>query len=89
MMHVTSREVKVRMGAEAEQLAELFGPGQADQMLRQAMQCCLMALPRDRRNADELERQIRRLVDRALKDFREDSEAFGRSQKVKRGRKSK
>ena len=37
-----------------------------------------MALPKDRRNADELERQIRRIVDRALKDFREDQEQFGR-----------
>jgi hypothetical protein len=88
MMHVSSSEVKVSKGAEAEQMAELFGPGQADTMLRQAMQFCLMALPKDRRNADELERQIRRLVDRALKDFREDSEAFGRPQKAKRGRKS-
>jgi hypothetical protein len=52
MMHVTSREVKVRKSAAAEQLAELLGPGQADQMLRQAMQLCWMALPEDRRNAD-------------------------------------
>ena len=35
-----------------------------------------MALPKDRRNANELERQVRRLVDRALKDFREDWEAL-------------
>jgi len=88
MMHVSSSEVKVSKGAAEEEMAELFGPGQADQMLRQAMQFCLLALPKDRRNADELERQIRRLVERALKDFREDSEAFGRSQKAKRGRKS-
>jgi hypothetical protein len=39
-----------------------------------------MALPKERRNPDELERQIRRLVDRALKDFREDCQAFARSQ---------
>jgi hypothetical protein len=48
-------------------------------MFRQAVQFCWMALPKDGRNADELERQVRRLVDRALKDFREDMEAFGRS----------
>ena len=66
MMHVSSSEVKVSKGAAVEQMAELVGPGQADLMLRQAMQFCLMALPKDRRNADELERQIRRLVDRAL-----------------------
>jgi hypothetical protein len=44
-------------------------------MLRQAVQLCWMALPKERRNADELERQMRRLIDRALKDFREDSKA--------------
>jgi hypothetical protein len=38
-----------------------------------------MALPKEGRNSDELERQIRRIVERALKDFREDSDAFGRS----------
>jgi hypothetical protein len=57
-------------------------------MLRQAMQFCWMALPDDRRNAEELERQIRRLVDRALRDFREDNKVFGRSPKTKKGRKS-
>ena len=32
----------------------------------------------DRRSSDELERQIRRsIVERALKDFREDQQAFG------------
>jgi hypothetical protein len=37
-----------------------------------------MALPKDRRNVDELERQVRRIVDRALRDFREDGVEFGR-----------
>lgn len=38
-----------------------------------------MSLPKDRRKPDELERQLRRMLDRALKDFREDREAFGRT----------
>ena len=63
----------------AERMADLFGPGQVDQMIRQAIHFCWMALPKDRRNAEELEKQIRRLVDRALEDFREDSEQFKRS----------
>jgi hypothetical protein len=53
-MHVSSSEVEVSKGVTAEQMAELFGPGQADQLLRQAMQFCFMALPKERRNADEL-----------------------------------
>ncbi len=63
----------------AEQMADLFGPGQVDQMIRQGIHFCWMALPKDRRNAEELEKQVRRIVDRALKDFREDAEQFGRT----------
>jgi hypothetical protein len=59
-----------------ERMAEFFGPGQIDNMIRQAIQWCWMGLPKDRRNQDELDRQIRRIVHRALKDFREDSQAF-------------
>jgi hypothetical protein len=35
-----------------------------------------MSIPKSRRTPDELERQIRRLLDRALEDFREDQAAF-------------
>ena len=63
----------------AETMADFFGPGQVDQTIRQAIHFCWMALPKDRKNADELEKQVRRIVDRALKDFREDSEQFGRT----------
>lgn len=62
----------------SETMAEMFGPGQIDQMIRQGIHFCWMALPKDRKNADELEKQIRRIVDRALKDFREDQEEFSR-----------
>jgi hypothetical protein len=37
-----------------------------------------MGLARERRTLDELERQVRRIVERALRDFREDRQAFGR-----------
>lgn len=60
----------------AAKMAEMFGPGQIDQMIRQGVQFCWMALPKDRKNMDELETQIRRIVDRALRDFREDREQF-------------
>ena len=63
----------------AKKMAEMFGPGQIDQMIRQGIQFCWMALPKDRRNADELEKQVRRIVDRALNDFREDLEQFNRA----------
>jgi hypothetical protein len=63
----------------AEKMADFFGPGQIDQMIRQGIQFCWGALPKDRKNADELEKQVRRIVDRALKDFRDDLVQFGRS----------
>lgn len=63
----------------ADTMAEMFGPGQIDQMIRQGIHFCWMALPKDRKNAGELERQIRRIVDRALTDFREDQEQFSRT----------
>ena len=61
-----------------ERMAEFFGPGQIDQTVRQAIQFCWMGLPKERRNPDELEKQIRRIVERALKDFRDDLDAFRR-----------
>lgn len=63
----------------AEKMAEIFGPGQVDQTVRQAIHFCWMALPKERKNTDELEKQVRRIVDRALRDFREDSEQFRRT----------
>jgi hypothetical protein len=63
--------------AAAENVADFFGPHQVDQSVRQALQVCWMSLPKERRTSKELEKQIRRLVARALKDFREDRKAFG------------
>jgi hypothetical protein len=62
----------------AEKLAAMFSPAQVDHMIRQAIHWCWMSLPRDRKTVVEVEQQIRRLVDRALKDFREDAEQLGR-----------
>jgi len=59
-------------------MADFFGPAEIDQMIRQGIQFCWMALPKERRNCDELEAQVRRIVDRALKDFRDDRAQFGR-----------
>ena len=63
-------------GDDAEKLRDMFGPAQIDQFIRQAIQFCWMGLPKTKRSPDELEKQIRRIVDRALRDFREDQQAF-------------
>jgi hypothetical protein len=54
----------------------------ADQAVRQAVQYCWMSLPKERRTPDELEKEIRRIVDRALKDFRDDRTAFGKGDRT-------
>ncbi len=61
----------------AERMAEMFGPAQIDHMIRQAVHFCGVGLPKERRSTDEVEVQVRRIVERALRDFREDREAFG------------
>ena len=59
-----------------DRMRDLFGPGQVDQLVRQALQACWMMLPKAKRTVDELERQFRHIVDRALRNLREDGEAF-------------
>jgi|tagenome__1003787_1003787.scaffolds.fasta_scaffold15512412_1 hypothetical protein len=61
----------------ARRMRELFGPGQLDQLIRQAIQMGWMMLPEGRRTVDELEKQLRRVMDRAFQDLREDAEQFG------------
>ena len=61
----------------AKRMRSFLGPGQVDQEIRQAIQVCWMALPPDKQNVDEVEKQIRRIVDRALRDLREDADSFG------------
>jgi hypothetical protein len=61
----------------SEGFRKIFGPDQVDLMVRQAIQTCWMMLPDEKRSADEVDRQIRRIVDRALRDLRDDFESFG------------
>lgn len=56
-----------------EKMSTMFGPGHVDQAIRSAIH----ALPKERRNVAEVETEIRRIVERALKDLREDAAAFG------------
>ena len=60
-----------------EEMREFFSAGQVDQMVRAALQSCWMALPKDKRNVDELRRQMSRLIDRAIRDIDEDRKEFG------------
>jgi hypothetical protein len=64
-------------GDTTEGMFDLFGPGHVDRTIRQAIQLCWMSLPKARRSATEVDAQFRRLGERALEDFREDSRVFG------------
>jgi hypothetical protein len=61
------------------QIHAFFGPQQVDNQIRQAIQTCWMILPADRKSVDGVETEIRRIVDRALRDLREDYKSFGMS----------
>lgn len=63
-------------GPDFSKMKALFGPGQVDQSIRQAIQICWMMLPEDKKTPDELEATIRRIVDRAIISFREDAKTF-------------
>ena len=62
-----------------KRMRDMIGPQHIDQLVRQAIQFCWMALPPDKQKVDEVEKQIRRIVDRAFRDLREDFESFGLS----------
>jgi hypothetical protein len=80
-MHISSSNIESFGDDEkaVEHMAGFFGPGHVDQAVRTAINACWMLLPKDRKTPDELEKEIRRLFERALKDFRDDSSAFGKS----------
>lgn len=59
-----------------DDLRQMFGPHQIDEMIRQAISTCWILLPDDKRTIDELEKQIRRIVDRSLKSMRDDAASF-------------
>jgi len=59
-----------------QMMASVMGPGQVDQGIRMAVHHCWMMLPEDKRNPEELERQLRRILERALASFREDLKEF-------------
>ena len=52
-------------------------PMMVDQSIRQAIMNCWMMLPEDKRTLADLEREMNRLLKRALENMREDAASFG------------
>lgn len=60
-----------------EKMRAMFGPMQVDQEIRQAISFCWMMMPEEKRNPDAVAAEIRRIVERALTNLKEDADAFG------------
>ena len=69
--------IPIPSGDDDEDESREFLSSAVDMMVRQAVHSCWMALPKDKRNADEIKRHLNRLIDRAMRDMEEDREAFG------------
>jgi hypothetical protein len=55
-----------------------LGPDAVDRMIRQAISICWMLLPEERRNAQTIASEIRRIVERAIANLVEDELVFGK-----------
>ena len=64
-------------GKDRESMRQMFGPHGVDQAVGQAITTCWMMLPDDKRTIANVEAEIRRIVDRALANLKEDAKAFG------------
>lgn len=58
-------------------MMHMMGPQVIDQEIRQAISLCWTMLPEGKKNVANVETEIRRVVERALKDLRDDAAAFG------------
>ncbi len=58
-------------------MRNMFGPQAVDTAIRQAVSTCWMMLPADKKNVATVDAEIRRIVERALKNLQEDADSFG------------
>ena len=58
-------------------MRDMFGPGGVDQQIRAAISTCWMMLPADKKNHETVAAEVRRIMERALNNLKEDAKAFG------------
>ncbi len=63
--------------AVKESFRSMMGPMMVDHLIREAIQHCWMIMPEGKKEANAVEAEIRRLVERAIKDMKEDAQRFG------------
>ncbi len=56
---------------------DAFGPQAVDQAIGQTISTCWMLMPPDKKNPEAVGVEIRRIVERALANLKEDGDAFG------------
>ena len=67
-------------GGDAQRaMREMCGPCGVDQQIRQAISTCWMMLPNEKKNPEAVAAEVRRIVERALANLKEDAAAFGYS----------
>jgi hypothetical protein len=62
---------------DRKSMREFLGPQAVDNAVRQAISTCWMILPEGKRNVAAVEAEVRRVVERALANLRDDASAFG------------
>jgi len=77
MAPVPPRELQNDSQRREKPIPHLMGPAILDQAIRQAIQSCWAMMPPDKKTTSAVSREIRRIVDRALRDLEDDSRAFG------------
>ncbi len=60
-----------------ENIGKLMGPGSVDSLIRQAINQCWLTFPDEKKSVGAIQAEIRRIVERALRDLEEDATAFG------------
>jgi len=53
-----------------------LGPTMVDQQMRLTIQFCWLSLPEAKRTPEEVENQVRKILERAIRDFRDDYQHF-------------
>jgi hypothetical protein len=65
------------MAIQPSNVSNSLPPFAVDVQIRQAILCCWMVLPVEKRTIPLLKTEFQRLVDRALEEIGQDSNAFG------------
>ena len=69
----------VKRDIAAKDMQNFLGPTHVDTTIRQAIQMCWMAMPKEKKTVKDVEALMRQLFERAIKDLRDDARSFGKT----------